>query len=369
MADADTDYMAMALELARRGLGTTAPNPSVGAVIVADGNVIARGGTQPGGRPHAETEALGQAGARSRGATLYVTLEPCSHHGKTPPCVDGIIAAGIARVVVSIVDPDPRVAGRGLARLRAAGIEVAAGVLADEARQLTLGHILRVTRGRPFVQLKMAISADGTIVRGGQGRPVWVTGQAARADGHRLRAEADAILVGRQTVEDDDPELTCRLPGLAERSPIRIVLDTHLRIAVTSRLVRSARKPPLWLAAGRQADPAVEARLIALSCTVLRCDQLGSRIDIPGMLEALAARGITRLLVEGGPEVWRSMARAGIVDEVVCYRANGEDSNETEESAAQAGGADLARFLDRQDFALAGTRDLGSDRAFIFRPA
>ena len=244
----DRRYMAMALGLARRGLGTTSPNPSVGAVIVLGaGNgaeLVGRGWTQPGGRPHAEVEALVRAGDKACGATAYVTLEPCSHHGQTPPCADALIDAGVARLVVAIGDPDRRVAGRGLARLRDAGVEVVEGVQADEARWVTAGHILREKVGRPFVQLKLAVSADGRIAVGtgkpgamDGGRPVWVTGKMARRRGHLLRAEADAILVGRGTVQADNPDLTCRLPGLAARSPIRVVLDSTLQMDAGARLV------------------------------------------------------------------------------------------------------------------------------------
>ena len=218
--------MAIAARLAERGLGSTAPNPAVGAVVVepSTGIVLGRGWTQPGGRPHAEPEALARAGARAAGATLYVTLEPCSHFGKTPPCVDTIIAAGVKRVVCGIEDPDPRVAGRGIARLRDAGIEVVRGVLRERCHSITLGHILRVTERRPFVQLKMAVDAEGNVPRGGGGQPTWVTGALSRARGHLLRARADAILIGHGTLIDDNPELTCRLPGLAARSPVRVVL-------------------------------------------------------------------------------------------------------------------------------------------------
>ena len=228
--------MDMALMLARRGLGNAAPNPAVGAVIVnpVSGDVIARGWTQPGGRPHAETEALKRAGARAADATMYVTLEPCSHHGSTPPCADALIAAGIARVVVAIEDPDARVSGRGLDRLRAAGIEVTRGIRSEEADWVTRGHILRVSERRPFIQLKLAVDAEGRVPRGADGQPLWVTGPEARARGQLLRAQADAILVGSRTVADDDPELPCRLPGLFERTPVRVVLARMLDISLDS---------------------------------------------------------------------------------------------------------------------------------------
>ncbi len=226
-------------------MGNTAPNPSVGAVIAdeATGEVISRGWTQPGGRPHAEADAIRWARGRARGATMYVTLEPCAHHGQTPPCADAIVAAGLSRVVVGTADPDPRTAGKGIALLRAAGIAVTEGVLGVEAKWITLGHILRVTQGRPFVQIKMALDARGEIARGSRGRPSWVTGSEARARGHMLRARTDAIIVGVQTVLDDDPELTCRLPGLTYRSPDRVILDFNLRTPSTAKVLPQEWRP------------------------------------------------------------------------------------------------------------------------------
>jgi diaminohydroxyphosphoribosylaminopyrimidine deaminase/5-amino-6-(5-phosphoribosylamino)uracil reductase len=323
-AEIDRRFMDMALMLARRGLGNTAPNPAVGAVIVdpVTGEVIARGWTQPGGRPHAETEALKRAGSRAAGATLYVTLEPCSHHGGTPPCADAVVAAGSARVVVAIEDPDARVSGRGLDRLRAAGIEVTRGVRSEEADWVTRGHILRVSERRPFIQLKLAVASDGTVPRGSQGQPLWVTGPEARARGHLLRAQADAILVGSGTVTDDDPELTCRLPGLLERSPMRVVLA--LDISLESKLVRSARQVPVIVLCGAVADGAQRLTLEERGCEVVAVREVGGKIWLPAVLEALVSRKVTRLLVEGGPAIWRSFAESGFVDEVVVFRANSQ---------------------------------------------
>jgi len=248
--------MGLALRLARRMLGNTAPNPAVGAVIAdpASGELIASGWTQPGGRPHAEADSLRRAGSRAYGQTLYVTLEPCSHHGRTPPCADALVAAGIRRVVCAVEDPDPRVSGQGLARLRQAGVAVEVGVLAEEARWMAAGHILRMTANRPFVQLKLALSSNGLLARG-DGRPRWVSGPEARAFGHLLRARADAVLVGRRTVLDDDPELTCRLPGLMDLSPRRIVLDPHFRTPRDARLVRTAAEVPLTIIGAAPAEP------------------------------------------------------------------------------------------------------------------
>src|SRR5213595_3093226 len=240
---ADQRFMQLALALGRRGLGRTWPNPAVGAVVVKNGVIIGRGWTQPGGRPHAEPEALKRAGEAARGATLYVTLEPCSHIGKSPPCADAIIAAGIARVVSAIEDPNPEVAGQGHAKLRAAGITVDIGLGAAEAARDHAGHFRRVRDRRPHVILKLAVTSDGKIGAAGR-KPVAISGEAAKARVHLLRAQCDAILVGIGTVQSDDPLLSCRLPGMAAQSPVRVVLDRALRISGTSKLVHSARETP-----------------------------------------------------------------------------------------------------------------------------
>jgi len=310
--------MRIALRVAARGLGNTAPNPAVGAVIANEttGEVIARGWTQPGGRPHAETEAIRRAGTRARGQTLYVTLEPCAHFGKTPPCADAIVAAGLKRVVVGTRDPDPRTAGEGIAKLRAAGINITENVIEPEARWTTLGHILRVTQKRPFVTVKIATDADGHIAPGDGTAPRWVTGPEARASGHMLRARADAILIGAGTLRADNPDLTCRLPGLTHRSPIRVILAGSSPLDPTAKLVTTAAKIPVLVLRAGAALPsdrdlaATGAEIIALP------DQ-----SIATALEALAARGVTRLLVEGGPTVWRSFAGSGLVDEVSLFMA------------------------------------------------
>ena len=364
--DPDRRFMQIALRLARRGLGTTAPNPSVGAVIVDEmsGEVIARGWTQPGGRPHAETEALRRAGARARGATMYVTLEPCSHYGKTPPCADAIIQAGVARVVAGILDPDPRVAGRGVEMLRAAGIVVRRGVCAEAADYLTRGHILRVTERRPFVQVKMALVRDGAVPRGSKGAPVWATGPQARAHGHLLRARADAILVGGGTVEDDDPELTCRLPGLRHRSPLRVVLCGRRLPPLESKLARTARDNGVLIFSPPGAEPSHLAALQAAGCRVLQVATVAGRPWIPALTEALVGEGITRLLVEGGPTVWRAFFAAGLVDEVVVYRAGGYPG--THDVAADAVGQELGAFAAPMSFSLVGAQRVDDDGLTIF---
>jgi len=318
---ADQRFMQLALTLGRRGQGLTWPNPAVGAVVVKDGVIIGRGWTQPGGRPHAEPEALKRAGEAARGATLYVTLEPCSHVGKSPPCADAIIAAGIARVVSAIEDPNPEVAGQGHAELRAAGIAVDIGLGAAEAARDHAGHFRRVRDRRPHVILKLAVSSDDKIGAAGR-KPVAISGEAAKARVHLLRAQCDAILVGIGTVRADDPLLTCRLPGMAARSPVRVVLDRSLRIPGSSRLVHSARETPLWVMTSNLAEAPAAMKLGAAGAKVIRVATATPPpgLDLPTVLRALAEKGITRLLVEGGARVASSLVAAGFVDEVWLLR-------------------------------------------------
>ena len=318
--DADLRFMQLALALGRRGQGRTWPNPAVGAVIVKDGIIVGRGRTQPGGRPHGEPEALGRAGEAARGATLYVTLEPCSHFGKSPPCADAVIAAGIKRVVAAIEDPNPEVAGQGHARLRAAGITVDVGLCAAEAAFDHAGHFRRIRDKRPHVILKLAVSPDGKIGAAG-GKPVAITGEAARDRVHLIRAQSDAILVGIGTVLADDPLLTCRLPGMAARSPVRVVLDQSLRIPGASKLVRTARETPLWVVSSDLAEAAAATRLGAAGAQLLRVAPGGAvGLDLPAVLHALAEKGITRLMVEGGSRVAASFVAADLVDEIWLFR-------------------------------------------------
>jgi diaminohydroxyphosphoribosylaminopyrimidine deaminase/5-amino-6-(5-phosphoribosylamino)uracil reductase len=320
----DLRFMQLALALGRRGLGRTWPNPAVGAVVVredADGAIIVgRGWTQAGGRPHAETEALDRAGAAAHGATLYVTLEPCSHHGRTPPCADAIIAAGVRRVVSALEDPNPQVAGTGHERLRAAGIALDIGVGAEAARRAHAGHISRMRQGRSHVTLKLAVSADGKAALADR-RPVAITGEVARARVHRMRASNDAVLTGIGTALADDPLLTCRLPGMADRSPVRVVLDTQLRLARDSRLVTTARQTPLWVIAGERADDARAQALHKAGAEVLSVARSGSGLDLAAVLALLAERGITRLMVEAGPILAAAMLKADLVDEAVLLRS------------------------------------------------
>ncbi|HXI07499.1 MAG: bifunctional diaminohydroxyphosphoribosylaminopyrimidine deaminase/5-amino-6-(5-phosphoribosylamino)uracil reductase RibD [Bradyrhizobium sp.] len=318
---ADQRYMQLALALGRRGQGRTWPNPAVGAVVVKDGVIVGRGWTQPGGRPHAEPEALRRAGEAARGATLYVTLEPCSHFGKSPPCVDAVMASGISRVVSSIEDPNPEVAGKGHAKLRAAGIIVDVGLCAAEAARDHAGHCRRILDKRPHVILKLAVSADDKIGAAGQ-KPVAITGEAAKTQVHLLRAHSDAILVGIGTVLSDDPLLTCRLPGMEARSPVRVVLDRALRISGNSRLVHSARATPLWVMASETAEAAAAARLGAAGAHVIRVstDLAKPGLDLSAVLHALSENGITRLMIEGGARVAASFVAAGLVDEIWLLR-------------------------------------------------
>ncbi|MBI3512533.1 MAG: bifunctional diaminohydroxyphosphoribosylaminopyrimidine deaminase/5-amino-6-(5-phosphoribosylamino)uracil reductase RibD [Proteobacteria bacterium] len=356
--------MRAALALARRGLGRTWPNPTVGCVIVRDGAVVGRGWTQPGGRPHAETEALARAGAAARGATAYVSLEPCSHHGQTAPCADALIAAGVARVVGALEDPDKRVGGRGYAKLEAAGIAVTRALLADDAAALNAGFLLRVRDGRPLVTLKVASSLDGRIASH-SGASRWITGEPARARGHLLRAQHDAVLVGSRTALLDDPELTCRLPGLTAASPARIVADGHLRLPLTSRLVRSARTAPTWIlvlpttdASRRQAFQECGIELIEVPADD------GGNLDLGAALGRLGGRGLTRLLVEGGGRLAAALLRAGLVDRVAWFRAPSVIGGDGVPAAAAFG-------IDRPDAAPRFVRDdaleLGDDRLETYR--
>src|SRR5438132_11139905 len=280
--EADQRFMQLALSLGRRGQGRTSPNPAVGAVVAKDGVIVGRGWTQPGGRPHAEPEALRRAGEAARGATLYVTLEPCSHFGKSPPCVDAVIASGIARVVSAIEDPNPEVAGQGHARLRAAGIAVDVGLGAAEAARDHAGHVRRIRDKRPHVILKLAVSADDKIGASGR-KPVAITGEMARTQVHLLRAHSDAILVGIGTVLADDPLLNCRLPGMEARSPVRVVLDRSLRISGGSKLVQSARATPLWVITSETAEAAAAMKLGAAGAQVMRVAATSAGLALPAV--------------------------------------------------------------------------------------
>ena len=350
--------MALALTLGRRGLGRVWPNPAVGCVVVRDGRAIGRGWTADGGRPHAEVQALAQAG-EARGATAYVTLEPCAHHGRTPPCAEALVAAGVGRVVVATGDPDPRVAGRGLAILRGAGISVTEGVREAEAQADHAGFLLRITEGRPFVTLKLAASLDGRIATA-TGESRWITGPAARAMVHALRARHDAVLVGGGTARADDPLLTVR--GLGERpQPVRAVLSRDLGLARDGQLARTVAEAPLWLLHGPGADAAPWE---ALGARCLPCATTPQGLDLRAALGALAAEGITRVLCEGGGQVSAGLLGADLVDELVVFHAGLALGAE---GRPMLGALGLARLAEAPRLRLAELREIGGDSMSVWR--
>ena len=316
----DARLMAAALAVGRQGQGRTAPNPPVGALIVRDGPsgpvIVGLGRTRDGGRPHAERVALDQAGSAARGATAYVTLEPCSHFGQTPPCADALVAAGVARVVVGAADPNPLVAGGGAATLRAHGIAVTFAVREAEAMRDLAGHISRMTKGRPHVALKLALSADGAIGRRGEGQ-LSITGASARTRAHILRAESDAIAVGVGTVCADDPSLTCRLPGMAEASPRRVIFDTEARTPPTARMLSELDRAPVTLCVGEGADARRLGALETAGAELLVLPRgAGGRVDLHAALEHLSQRGIATVLVEGGAALADALLEGDLVDAV-----------------------------------------------------
>ena len=360
----DLEVMRAALALARRGLGTVWPNPAVGCVIVNDGRVVGRGWTQPGGRPHGETEALRRAGEAARGAIAHVSLEPCCHWGQTPPCVDALITAGVRRVVVALEDPDPRVAGEGLRRLRGAGLDVEVGRCAEEAAEVNAGFLSRLRLGRPLVTFKFATSLDGRIAIA-SGESQWITGPPARERAHALRASHDAIMVGTGTVVADDPQLTCRLPGLDHRSPVRVVIDRHLRIPPAARIIADACRVPTWVLTFRSADPGRRARFLANRVTLIDVDDDGEgQIDLAAALRALGARGITRLLVEGGARLAAAFFRARLIDRVVWVHAPLVIGGDGIPAIA---GLDLAALADAPAFERLSTETIGDDVLTTFR--
>lgn len=320
----DRRMMAAALRLGRRNLGQTYPNPAVGALVVRieEGSpiVVARGWTARGGRPHAEVVALEAAGERAKGATVYVTLEPCSHHGRTPPCADALVAAGVARVVSAMADPDPRVSGQGHKRLEDAGIAVTTGVLADAAAKAHAGHVTRVTKGRPYVTLKLAVSADGMIGRRAGERMI-ITSPPSLEAVQAMRAESDAIMAGIGTALVDDPRLNVRLPGMASRSPTRIILDSMARLPVESKLVQSARDLPLIVLVGPDAPEERRDHLAESGVRLIEVPAENGKIDLEKALAALGAEGFTRILAEGGSEVAGSLVLNDLLDEIVIFRA------------------------------------------------
>jgi diaminohydroxyphosphoribosylaminopyrimidine deaminase/5-amino-6-(5-phosphoribosylamino)uracil reductase len=355
--------MRAALALARRSLGRTWPNPAVGCIIVRDGRIIARGRTSEGGRPHAEADALANAIEPVAGATVYVTLEPCAHHGRTPPCADALVSAGVSRVVSAIEDPDPRVKGEGHARLKTAGIAVDVGEGAAEAAEVNAGFFQRVKEGRPLFHLKLATSLDGAIATS-TGGSRWITGNEARAAGHRLRATHDGILVGANTVATDDPELTCRLPGLADRSPIRIVLDSRARLPLDSKLVATAHRSPVWLIC-TEADRDHELRLAARGVKVIHVPPgADGRVDPLAAARALGEEGLTRVLIEGGGQVAAAFLKVHLVDRITHFRAGvvmGADSR------SAVGPLEIDRLDFAPRFSLVSAKIVGRDTVECWR--
>ncbi len=315
----DTRYMALALSLGRRGLGNTWPNPAVGCVIVREGMIVGRGWTAPSGRPHAEPQALAQAGAAARGATVYVTLEPCSHHGKTPPCAQALIDAGVARVVVAAGDSDARVAGRGIAMLRDAGIDVVTGVLEAEARRDNIGFFSRIEQGRPMVTLKLASSFDGRIATA-IGESQWITQAPARRMVHAMRASHDAVMVGGGTVRADDPSLTVRDMGVRAQ-PARVILSRHLDLPLSSKLAQTAREIPLILCHGTDAPTTLVDAWDGIGAVLLPCRVSGGQMDLSDAMQQLGGHGLTRIFSEGGSGIAASLLRADLVDYLVGFTA------------------------------------------------
>ena len=351
--------MALALSLGRRGMGRVWPNPAVGCVIVQDGQIVGRGWTADGGRPHAETRALLQAGARANGATAYVTLEPCSHHGKTPPCAQALIDAKIARVVIAAGDPDARVAGRGVQMLKGAGIQVETGLREAEAQQDHAGFLLRVTENRPFVTLKMAGTLDGRIATA-TGQSQWITGPDARRDVHMMRARHDAVMVGAGTVRADDPSLTVRGLGM-DQQPVRIVVSNAMKISADMQLAQTATDVPVWLCHGAEAEVLEWTAKGALS---LPCQTVSNQIDPQAMMTVLAAKGITRVFCEGGGMLAASLLGAGLVDQLVVYSAGAAIGAE---GTPMLGAMGVAQLEDAPRFALNGVRPVGNDIRHIWR--
>lgn len=356
MSGNDARFMALALSLGRRGIGQCAPNPAVGCVIVRDGRIVGRGWTAPGGRPHAEPQALAQAGDQARGATAYVSLEPCAHHGQTPPCADALIAAGIARVVAPFDDNDPRVAGRGFATLRAAGIEVTTGIMADVAGRDLAGFLMRNELGRPWVTLKLATSFDGRIATA-TGHSQWITGPQARRMVHAMRARHDAVMVGAGTARADDPTLTVRDMGV-RRQPLRVVISRRLDLPLLSNLARTAQEVPLWLCHGPNVDPALVEAWRGLGARLLPCEVKMGQVDPSSVLHALGAQGLTRVFCEGGGALAASLLSAGLVDEMIGFTAGLAIGAE---GLPGIGALGLARLEEAARYRLIETHALGGD--------
>lgn len=358
--------MQAALGLARRGLGRVAPNPAVGCILVRPDlgdRVVGRGWTQPGGRPHAETEALRRAGKLARGATAYVSLEPCSHTGKTGPCANALIKAGVSRVVIAITDPDPRVSGRGIKALEKAGIDVSLGTMATDATTLNLGFINKIQSSRPFFSWKTATSLDGKIATS-SGHSKWITGPDSRRAGHLLRAQHDAILIGIGTALADDPDLTCRLPGLEDASPVRIIIDSQLRLPLSHKLVTTSAQQATWVVTTEHADPTKEAQMIEAGVKILKSAGDDSQRVATGSIPSLLANhGMTRVLIEGGAGISSSFMAHTLIDRVYWFRSPkiiGSDG------LSAINSLDILRLEDTTSFTRRRTYDMGPDTLQVF---
>lgn len=360
----DRQHMTHALGLARRGLGRVLPNPAVGCVIVQDGRIVGRGWTQPGGRPHAEAVALAMAGAAARGGTAYVTLEPCAHHGKTPPCAETLIAAGVARVVSALEDPDPRVAGRGHAMLREAGIKVDVGLMAGEAAAQQQGFLNRIRLGRPMLTLKLAASLDGRIATA-SGESRWITGEASRRRVHAMRANHDAVLIGAGTARADDPSLTVRDLGVAHQ-PIRIVAARSLDLPLDGQLARTAREVPLWLMHGGSAPAKARQAWEKTGARLIEVAESDGALDPAAMLAALGQQGLTRVFCEGGGQLAAALLSAGLIDDLALFSAGvalGADG------LAAVGPLARTALKDAPRFSLLSTEQIGADTLSLWSRA
>lgn len=355
-------WMTQALALGRRGMGQTWPNPAVGCIVVDDGRVVGRGWTQPGGRPHAEAQALAMAGDAARGATAYVTLEPCAHHGKTPPCSDALINAGVARVVAPLADSDPRVSGKGFDRLRENGVEVITGILASEAMQDHAGFFLRVEQGRPFLTLKLAMTLDGRIATA-TGESQWITGASARHAVHALRATHDAVLVGGGTARADNPRLTVRGLSVAKQ-PVRVVASRHLDLPLLSDLARTATEVPLWLCHGTDARSDLVTAWKQIGATLLPTPLSGGRLDAAAILSALGQQGLTRVFCEGGGQLAASLLAQDLVDELHVFTAGMALGAEGHPGIGALG---VDRLAEAPRFELVDVRARGGDIQHIWR--
>jgi len=356
--------MRTALALGRRGQGQVWPNPAVGCVIVRDGRVLGRGWTQPGGRPHAEAVALARAGAAARGATAFVTLEPCAHHGLTPPCAQALAAAGVARVVAPLTDTDPRVAGLGFETLRRAGVQVTTGVLAGEAARDHAGFFLRVEQGRPLVTLKLAASLDGRIATA-TGESRWITGLEARRLVHAMRARHDAVMVGAGTARADDPSLTVRGLGIV-RQPVRLVVSRRLDLPLMGQLARTAREVPVWLCHGTDADPALVETWQGLGARLFPCSVAGGQLDPLAVLHALGQAGLTRVFCEGGGALAASLLAGDLVDELAVFSAGLALGAEGRPGLGALG---LERLAEAPRFELHEATRVGGDALHLWRRA